>query len=693
LKHHPRLARTPAPAFARAALLAASLVLASGAFAQTQPTPQPTPTPPTANSNATSKAEPQPAPQVAPVPRESRAKAYAKLLEGQRHVARARGAGGITREGLAAAQNAFRQAADLDPSLAEAHTALAELSFFFLEDQPAAEREARAAIRISPDNFGAHKLLSRLYALRAGTDEAEFKRDDAERAITELREVLRLDANDPEALALLGEFYHLTGREVEAVEMFRRWVGAPATLETQVYRVVTKGGELSPEAAWGRLARSLLKLGRTAEAFDALRQALDAEPENPNFLRLLGTAVEQGADSTASLSEVRRLAAAYPDNAAFAGLLARTLARAGRVDEAVATLRTAAARAEAGKRALLTDELVQVLSEAMRHDEAVAAMNDLLKSRGVADVPLVADTDKQFASQYLERIVNVQRQAGRTDEALKTVERMRRLLGPASVMADFYNVTLLREQGKRREALEAVRAARLKIPEHPALLRLEAQTLAELGQVEEAAALLRARLSGNANEDYSTQLTIASVYLEAGRAREAVEAARKLVEMTPADQPELQTRSLVMLSSAQERAGDPKGAEESLRRILLRDANNATALNNLGYFLTERGERLPEALEMIKRAVRAEPANASYLDSLGWAHFKLGQLDEAERYLSEAARRSPRSATIQEHLGDLQQRRGKTEEARAAWRKALSLSVEAAETARLKAKIGGGPSK
>jgi tetratricopeptide (TPR) repeat protein len=685
---------------ARAAALACAVCAAAGAArSQAAPaqqpaaTPQPTPARPAASPSATPTAGGrQPATQVAPVPRETRAKAYAKLLEGQRYVARARTAGGITREGLSAAQDAFRQAAELDPTLSEAHTALAELSFFFLEDQPAAERHAREALRINPDNFGAHRLLSRLYSLRAGTDAAQLKNEDAERAVAELREVLRLRPNDAEALALLGEFYSLTNREAEAADVFRRWVGAPSTLDTQFYRAVTRG-ELSPDAAWGRLAQSLLKLGRTAEAIDALRQALAADPENQNLLRLLGRAAEQGGDQSAALAELKRLAAAYPDSAALTSLLARTQARAGRVDEAAATLRAAAARADADRRARLTDELSQVYAEAMRYDEALAALEELLKSRGVGEAAPAADSDREFAAGYLERIVNVQRQAGRESDALRTVERMRRVLGPSSAMADYYQVTVLRDQGKRREALDAVRAARLKQPEHPALLRLEATTLAELGRVEEAAQLLRARLSGNPAQDYSTQLTIASVYLEAGRAKEAVAAATRLVEMTPADQPELMKQSLVMLSSAQERAGEFKAAEESLRRILARDPEDATALNNLGYFLTERGERLQEALEMIKRAVSAEPANASYLDSLGWAYFKLGQLDEAERHLSEAARRNPRSATIQEHLGDLHQRRGRTEEARAAWRRALSLSVEASETARLKAKIGGAAGK
>ncbi|MEJ7709134.1 MAG: tetratricopeptide repeat protein [Pyrinomonadaceae bacterium] len=104
-------------------------------------------------------------------------------------------------------------------------------------------------------------------------------------------------------------------------------------------------------------------------------------------------------------------------------------------------------------------------------------------------------------------------------------------------------------------------------------------------------------------------------------------------------------------------------------RYCLENLNNAEALNNLGYFLVERNERLEEAVKMIQRAVRVEPFNSSYLDSLGWAYYKLGKFDEAERYLSDAVRRAPTSATVQEHLGDTLQKRGKLEQARAAWRK------------------------
>jgi Flp pilus assembly protein TadD len=93
---------------------------------------------------------------------------------------------------------------------------------------------------------------------------------------------------------------------------------------------------------------------------------------------------------------------------------------------------------------------------------------------------------------------------------------------------------------------------------------------------------------------------------------------------------------------------------------------------------------------MIQRAAKAAPTNGSVLDSLGWAYFKLGKLDEAEKYLTESARIFPTSATVQEHLGDLYQKRGKMNEARAAWQKAFALPNEPDQTARLNTKLKDG---
>jgi tetratricopeptide (TPR) repeat protein len=124
-----------------------------------------------------------------------------------------------------------------------------------------------------------------------------------------------------------------------------------------------------------------------------------------------------------------------------------------------------------------------------------------------------------------------------------------------------------------------------------------------------------------------------------------------------------------------------------LRAILERDPDNPVALNNLGYYLAERGERLPEALDLTKRAVTIEPNNGSYLDSLGWVYFQMGQLGEAQRYLEQALENQPNDATIHDHMGDLYLRQGRRDQARRSFERALSLSKEKEERQRIQRKL------
>jgi tetratricopeptide (TPR) repeat protein len=553
---------------------------------------QPTPTP----------APAQVAVQPALTPRERRARAYMKLLEGQRYLSGARSTGGMTREVVTRTQAALNEAVELDPTLAEAHTALSEIAFFFLDDLNVAEREAATAIKIDKDNFGGHRLLSRIYALKAGLDEGKLDRPTADKAIAELREVVRLDSNDPEAWALLGEFYQLTSKTDDAINAFRKWAVAPPAVDVRFYQVITQGRDLTQDEAAARLGEALLRAGRTAEAIGAIRNALAGSQDNSatsaRYLELLSEALAAGGGDSGAIDDLKRMIVANPANAAAVSLLAQTQARAGQVDAAIATLHTGLANRKLGERErrVLLDQLADVLTDALRYQEAIAAYEDALKARGIADKLLTADSDRQFAEAMLRHITELQRQSGHTDDALTTVGRLRTLLGPDSPQADFQQALILTEQGKRAEALEVIRAARLKYQSplaQQSFLQLEASTLAEMGKADEAAALLRARLTGKPEEDFGTYLAIASMFLQAGRGKEAVEASRKLLELVPADQPELQTQALVMLSSSQERAGDTKGAEDTLRRILAKDPNNATALNNLGYFLAEHNERLP----------------------------------------------------------------------------------------------------
>lgn len=677
--------------------LACLLLAAFTSFQQAHAQPAATPTPPAPASSPTQDKTPATqnnSTQTMPATtRERRAQAYAKLLEGQRYMTGLRS--GISTTLVRLAQQSFQQATTLDPTLAEAHTALAELSFFYPpQDFPQSEREASIATRLDANNVGAHRLLSHIHAIKSGLKDNQLEKKAAEQAISELREVTRLDPTDPEAWALLGEFYYAMGKYNEAIDAWTRWVGAAPPSDTRIFQFLTNGRELTADAANARLGEALIAAGRKSEAIAAIRRAIALNPENKGYSDLLGQAFEAGGSDAESINELQRIVADDPTNTATARLLARVQARAGRVDDAARTLRASIAKQAKGDREqlVLRLNLAQILADALRYPEAISVFEELLKERNIADSVLNTDDDREIAAVVLQRIINLYKLAGRTSDVTATIERMRRLLGPTDPTAEEEAIDFLRNQGRRQEALAAIRSARLRFPDESEFVSLEAITLTDLGRVEEGISILRGLLKGSL-EDFDTYRLISTLYTQAGRGRESVEAARKMLELAPAERQDLADAALITLSSAQERAGDAKGSEESLRRILSREPNNATALNNLGYFLVERNERLNEALEMIQKAVRAEPTNSSFLDSLGWAYFKLGNLDEAERHLSEAARRDATSATIHDHLGDLYQRRGKAEQAHASWQKALALAVEVEAINRIKAKLNGQPSK
>lgn len=130
-----------------------------------------------------------------------------------------------------------------------------------------------------------------------------------------------------------------------------------------------------------------------------------------------------------------------------------------------------------------------------------------------------------------------------------------------------------------------------------------------------------------------------------------------------------------------------EAAEADLRQALVLDPEQPHVLNYLGYSLVEQGRELPEALEMIERAVAARPDSGAIQDSLAWAFFKLGRFDEAVAPMEIAAQLEPEDAILTDHLGDVYWAVGRKTEARFQWRRALSFEPEEADATRIKRKL------
>ncbi|MGE3779739.1 MAG: tetratricopeptide repeat protein, partial [Pirellulaceae bacterium] len=111
-------------------------------------------------------------------------------------------------------------------------------------------------------------------------------------------------------------------------------------------------------------------------------------------------------------------------------------------------------------------------------------------------------------------------------------------------------------------------------------------------------------------------------------------------------------------------------AEEWLEQVLDEFPEDPGALNDLGYLWVDQSKRLQRALGMCQQAVRAEPENGAYRDSLGWAYFRLHRFEEAIQELEMAARLTP-DGVILDHLGDAYRGAQQRDKALSAWQRAV----------------------
>ena len=158
---------------------------------------------------------------------------------------------------------------------------------------------------------------------------------------------------------------------------------------------------------------------------------------------------------------------------------------------------------------------------------------------------------------------------------------------------------------------------------------------------------------------------------------------------TTTDPKQLDERFYFELGATCERKGDYAEAEKYFEKCLHLAPNYAEALNYLGYMWAEHGTKLQKALELIEKAVKAEPKNAAYLDSMAWVLFKLNEPKEALPYALQAVEFcEPPDATVFDHVGDIYAALKELDKAREAWRK--SLALEPNEEVRKKLDSSGG---
>ena len=124
-----------------------------------------------------------------------------------------------------------------------------------------------------------------------------------------------------------------------------------------------------------------------------------------------------------------------------------------------------------------------------------------------------------------------------------------------------------------------------------------------------------------------------------------------------------------------EKLGKFAEMERLIRRIMTLKPDYQHAYNALGYSLAERNVRLPEARELIKKALEFAPSDPFIQDSLGWVEFRMGNKTEALRILEAAYKQRPDSE-IGAHLGEVLWSLGQRERAVVIWKESRLLNAD-----------------
>ena len=575
----------------------------------------------------------------------------------------------------------YRQAIEADPSSEFLTAGLAELYVKTGRIRDAV-LEAQDIIKRDPKNLEAHKLLGRIYLRSLGDMPGGNGTDNVLKlAIEQYEEIVKLEPDNVDDHLLLGRLYRL-GSEMQKAEAELKTAVKldPGSEEavTTLAMLYTDEGDTShalqvlssvPDAA--RSAKLYAALGAAYEqrkdyksAIDAFRHAIVLDRDNLDAIRGLAENLMNDGQFDAALEQYKVIVDSNQEDAQSYVRMAEIYRRQGKYDLALESLKKADTLVPDS--AEVAYNMAAVYQGQGRYDDAIKLLQDLLKKNDTSQA------DRTNRAIFLERLGMIYREQENYTAAVETFRKLLPL-GDENARQGYQEIIdTYREAKQWPQATAAAKEAVQKMPEDRDLRMVLDAQLADTGEVDSAVADIHKMLKGGP-EDREVYVRLAIVDTRAKRWSDAEKDLAKAEEIsTKADD---KAYVWFLRGDMYQRQKMFDQAEEEFKKVLSNtspsDPQSAATLNYLGYMNADRGVKLEESLNYIKQALTLEPNNGAYLDSLGWAYFKLGKYDLAEENLNKASVHMGADPTVQEHLGDLYQKTGRLKMAAVHWERAV----------------------
>ncbi len=385
----------------------------------------------------------------------------------------------------------------------------------------------------------------------------------------------------------------------------------------------------------------------------------DVRPSAQAYLHYsLGRLMEVSGALSDALVQYRRADSLDPGHCELSNAVARTLHALGKIDEASAKSAMALKLCPGDLEALaIRAELLLLQGELQEAEELLAS------------VALDHDGPREFAALYAQALLS----QGRIEDGAAFLRARSEADSLDPGIASMHGRVLLLQGDSDGAVSEFRRSARLD-PGNRVVTGMLARLLIAIGRPEEAVPMLEwihSRYEAVEPEFISLAAGY-SLMGESERAQAVLDTATARFGDTATI---LRTRGATYFG-----ADDFDNAIAAYEKLLEIDENSVTALNFIAYTLADENRDLDRALEYARRAVELEDDNPLVRDTLGWAHFRLGNMEQARRELDLSLELGGDNPVILEHLGDVLLELGLVDEAVDAWTKALESSPGRAST-------------
>ncbi len=520
----------------------------------------------------------------------------------------------------------YQDALRLDPH-AGIYYALAK-NYFYINKLSLALQNIKNSISLDSTNISYYTLLSDIYTTAHQPDSAEVV----------LEKIISIDSSNVQSYYKLARLYEKQ-KPLQAVEIYNKLTN----LIGSDWNVLLRVAELYDN------------LGEYKKAASAIKELIKIDPSNSAIQELLVNVYEKEKNYDEAINVIDDILELTPDDLTARERKARLFIQQDKWQKAA-------------------DEYKYILNQPKIPLDVKVRIGASYFNQSLNDSTLLPVAKKLFKTidkdtldwqvkMYLGAIALSEKNDSTAIENFKLVTQ----LASWNVDAWVRLGGLYFDNKKYPEAIKVMNEAIVSFPDNFAVNLILGLSLAQSNKNEEAESYLKKAVDLNP-KDVNALSAYGYTLSQLKKDDEAILYLKKALALEPDEVDLLGTLGLIY--NAQKKYAE---CDSVYQRALDLDSASALINNNYAYSLSERGERLKEALIMSKKAIKAEPENSSYLDTMGWIYYKLEDYKKAEEYLKKALNVNEKSPVILEHLGDVVFKIGRKSYAKELWQKAYEI--------------------